>query len=144
MSMLAAFRRRLLRSVPMSIMAILVGAVVLTPAIGGAATFLTKRQGNKLFLGNTADVTTSQTFASNTGGQMTVLCPAGRQATGGGANSPALVTGGGSPTTALMLTLESAPVTSEGRSVGWTVEVFGATSAPGGSLTITAHAVCSK
>jgi hypothetical protein len=96
MSMLAAFRRRLVKSVPMAIVATLVGAVILTPAISGAATFLTKQKGNKLFLGNTRQVTQTQSIPSNTGQALTALCPPGQQATGGGASSAAMFTGSGS------------------------------------------------
>ena len=142
MSMLASFRRRLLRSVPMSIMAILVGAVVLTPAISGAATFLTKQKGNKLFLGNTNRVSVTQNVPSNTGGQITVLCPAGQQATGGGTSSSALVTNT-TTATSVILTLESSPVNAGGRSVGWYVEFFAQNTA-GPTLDVTGHAVCTK
>ncbi len=141
MSILSSFRR-ITRSVPLSIVAILVGAAIITPSVSGAAAFLTKQKANKLFLGNTSVLTQTQSFSGGgtvQGGQMTVLCAPGFQATGGGANSPALVTGSGS--TDLMILLESAPVSSGGRSVGWQVDVIAQSENP---LAITAHAVCSK
>jgi hypothetical protein len=142
MSTIAAFRQRLLKSVPLSIAAILLGAVILTPMVGNAAAFLTKQKANKLFLGNTTQLTQTQTVPNGEGRQITVLCPPGQQATGGGASSPAMFTDSGS-STALMLMLESAPVNSAGRSVGWTVEVLAQTSG-GPTLDITGLAVCSK
>jgi hypothetical protein len=134
-------KRRLLRSVPMWLVAVLVGGAILTPAIGGAATFLTKQKAKRLFLENTVEITQTQSIPAGEARQITVLCPPGRQATGGGADSPALVTSG-SGATELMIILDSVPVNAGGRSVGWTVEVFAQSSGP--SLNVTASAVCSK
>ncbi|MGH2674697.1 MAG: hypothetical protein ACRDH1_04710 [Actinomycetota bacterium] len=127
---------------PLSIMAILVGAAIITPSVSGAAAFLTKQKANKLFLGNTTILTQTQNVPDNQGRQITVLCAPGQQATGGGANSPALVTDLATQTQ-IMILLESAPVNAGGRSVGWQIEaVVG--SPDTGSLDVTAYAICSK
>ncbi|MGH2766181.1 MAG: hypothetical protein ACRDKA_09750 [Actinomycetota bacterium] len=123
-------------------MAILVGAAIITPSVSGAAAFLTKQKANKLFLGNTTILTQTQNVPDNQGRQITVLCAPGQQATGGGANSPALVTDLATQTQ-IMILLESAPVNAGGRSVGWQIEaVVG--SPDTGSLDVTAYAICSK
>jgi hypothetical protein len=114
--------------------ALAVGALAATPAVAGK--FLTKKRGDKLFLGNTTEATATSTVAAGTGATITVNCPPGLQATDGGADSPALFDGSG---TEAMLVAESAPVVSAGRSVGWTTEVVNLGSNP---LTITGHAVC--
>jgi hypothetical protein len=101
---------------------VLVGAAILTPAVSGAAAFLTKQKANKLFLGNITEVTTLSTVANNTGQSLTVLCPPGQQAVGGGARSPGTVIAGTEPN--VMFVLESYPVINGGRPIGWTVEVF--------------------
>jgi hypothetical protein len=133
-------KRRLLRSVPTWIVAVLVGGAILTPAISGAATFLTKQKAKKLFLENTVEITQTVSIPDSESRQITVLCPPGRQATGGGADSPALVTVGSA--TEIMIILDSLPVNAGGRSVGWQVDVFVQSSGP--SLDVTASAVCSK
>jgi hypothetical protein len=131
------------RPMALTVVAVLVGAAILTPAVSGAAAFLTKQKANKLFLGNTTEATTTSTVANNTGQSMTVLCPPGRQAVGGGVNSSAQVVSGTEPN--VLFVLESYPVINGGRSVGWTVEVFNQQLAgPGGPVTATAAAVCSK
>jgi hypothetical protein len=114
--------------------ALAVGALAATPAVAGK--FLTKKRGDKLFLGNTTEATVASTVAAGTGATITVNCPPGQQATDGGADSPVLFDGTG---TEAMILAESAPVVSGARSVGWTTEVINAGSSP---LTITGHAVC--
>jgi hypothetical protein len=136
--MLSNWRRRVTRSVPISILAILVGALLLTPAVGGAAAFLTKQKAKKLFLENTNVVTTSAPVAAGSGAQFTVNCPPGMQAVGGGADSPAPPLASGS--TALLLIDESKPIQAGARSIGWYLEVANL----GDPQTVTAYAVCSK
>ena len=110
---------------------------------------IAKRVANKVvtqrsdeFLGNTNVVTQKKTLAEGTGDRITVNCPPGQQATGGGADSPAFFTGG-SPTVAMLIT-ESKPVLSGTTSIGWEVEVANISSTtPDTNLEITAYAVCS-
>jgi hypothetical protein len=134
----AKLRRRVTRSVPLSLAAILIGAVILTPAVSGAATFLTKAKARKLFLENTNVVVTSGPVASSSGTSFTLNCPPGMQAVGGGADSPAPPLQSGS--TALLLLNENKPIQSGARSIGWYVEVANL----GDPQTVTAYAVCSK
>jgi hypothetical protein len=138
MPMFAKFRRRVTRSVPISILAILVGAVMLTPAVSGAAAFLTKQKARKLFLENTNVIAQSTPVPDGTGAQFTLNCPSGMQAVGGGTDSPAPPLTMGS--TALLLINESKPVQSGARSIGWYLEVTNL----GDAQTVTAYAVCSK
>lgn len=130
--------RRALRAAPRWMAIALLGAAILTPAVGGAATFLTKQKANKLFLGNTREVTQTVAIPNGETRVISVLCPSGFQATGGGADSPALVTTIGGD---LMLILDSAPM-GAGRSIGWQVEVLAQSAGP--TLDVTASAVCSK
>jgi hypothetical protein len=129
------FTRRRIALIAVGIVA---GATLLTPTVGQAATFLTKQKAHKLYLGNTAIVSNTVTLASGTGQAVTVLCPGGRQAVDGG-----FITDAALPSLAGTVPLESYPVISGGRSVGWTVEAInndtGGTSHP-----ITVQAVCSK
>jgi hypothetical protein len=130
------------------------GALIISPV--GAAAPLTKAKVKKIakkvankvvtqrsveFLGNTAVVTQKRTFPASMdtqGDRITVNCPSGLQATGGGADSPALFTGAGGQ---IMIILESKPVVSGTTSTGWEVEVLVGTDTS--SLEVTAHAVCS-
>ena len=142
MSKLSKVGRRITRSVPLSIVAILVSAAIITPSVSGAAAFLTKQKANKLFLGNTTILSQVQSVPDQQGRQFTMLCPPGQQATGGGASSPALVTDI-TTSTSIMILLESAPVNAGGRSVGWQVEVVVGTGGTG-NLDVTGYAICSK
>lgn len=110
-------------------------AVALTPAV--AATF-TKKKADKRFLGNTAVASTTTTMAGGAGGTVTVLCPSGRQAVGGGVSTPGFIANNSGPFNGI-LTLERKPLMSGGRSVGWVVEVINAGSNP---LAVTGHAIC--
>lgn len=130
------------RPVALAIVAIVVGAAILTPAVGSAAAFLTKQRANKLFLGNTSEATTTTTVGNNSGQSITVLCPPGLQAVGGGAQTPGQIVTGTEPTA--MFILESYPLISGGRSIGWVVEVFNQELSSAQSITVTASAVCSK
>jgi hypothetical protein len=138
----------------LSLMAVLTAAVLASP-VSAALTKasvkkIAKRVANKVvtqrsveFLGNTNVVTQKKTLAQGTGDRITVNCPPGQQATGGGADSPAFFTGGAGPTVA-MLMLESKPVVSGTTSTGWEVEVANISSTtPDTNLDITAYAVCS-
>lgn len=128
--------RRPLRGITGIVAAILaVGALAITPAL--AAKFLTKQKADKRYLGNTAVATTVMQVPTQQGVSITVLCPGGRQATGGGASSPAFIS---SNTNAEgMILLERKPFMSGGRSVGWVSEVVNATP---NTLEITGYAVC--
>jgi hypothetical protein len=95
-----------------------------------------------MFLGNISEVTTTTTVANNSGQSITVLCPPGQQAVGGGAKSPGQIVTGTEPTA--MFILESYPLISGGRSVGWVVEVFNQQLSSPQSISVTASAVCSK
>lgn len=131
-------RQRVTRSVPISILAILVGAVMLTPAVSGAAAVLTKQKAKKLFLENTNVITQSAPVADGTGAAFTVNCPPGMQAVGGGADSPAPPFTTGS--TVVLLIAETKPIQAGARSIGWYTEVINLADAQ----TVTAYAVCSK
>jgi hypothetical protein len=122
------------RSIALIVAGIVAGAAVLTPAVSGAAAFLTKKKADKRYLGNTTVATASGTTGPSGGAAttLTVACPAGQQATNGGMDSPVLF--GGS---AVVLTLESRPNPASGKPTGWYVEV--AASAP---LPFTVYAVC--
>jgi hypothetical protein len=112
------------------------GALAVTPATAGK--FLTKKRGDKRFLGNTTEVTTTQSVAPQTGAVVTALCPAGQQATGGGASTPYQYPG--SPSSEAIVTTESKPVVSGSQSVGWTSEVINASDTT--TIQVTAEAVC--
>lgn len=122
------------RSLPLLVAGLIAGAFVLSPAVGEAATFLTKKKADKRYLGNNIVAQATQTIPNNEGGTITVSCPPGRQATGGGMDSP--LTPG--PTSILYLE-ESKPVLFGVRAVGWNIEVGNPTSSP---VNVTAYAVC--
>jgi hypothetical protein len=115
--------------------AVAVGALAITPA--GAAKFLTKKKAEKRYLGNTTVATNTVTVPDQDGATITVPCPTGLQAVGGGASSPAF---NESPSIDGMLLLERKPQIAGGRSVAWVTEVVNVS---GGPLPITAFAVCS-
>jgi hypothetical protein len=112
-----------------------VGALAITPATAGK--FLTKKKASNRYLGNTSEVTSSATVASQDGATLQMLCPAGQQAVGGGADSPGFATMGN--TDQFIAILESEPIFSGGRAVGWSVEVLSGGSDP---AQVTGHAVC--
>jgi hypothetical protein len=126
------------RGLPLVLAAILLGAWLLAPTVGQAVTFLTKQKAKKLYLGNTAVATSTSSVPDGRGTEITVLCPPGRQATHGGASSPVLATTGSFQG---MTLLDSYPLISGGRSVGWVAQVFNRTDS-GPPLDITAYAVC--
>jgi hypothetical protein len=134
-------KRRPLRASAKWIAIVLLGAAILMPSVGGAAAFLTKQKAKKLFLGNTVEITQTVSVPDQQTRTITVLCPPGFQATGGGADSPALVAT--PPATELMILLDTIPVNAGGRSVGWQVEVLAASNS-GDPVDVTASAVCSK
>jgi hypothetical protein len=127
------------RRVALIAVAVVAGAAMVTPAVGQAATFLTKQRAHKLYLGNTRIVSTSTTLAPQTGAALTVSCPAGLQAVDGGFTGDTDTSGGFVDG---FLPLESYPVTAGARSVGWTVEAFNSSSTNSSSVTV--QAVCSK
>ena len=122
------------RSLPLILAGLIAGAVLLSPAVGEAATFLTKKKGDKRYLQNTAVATVQGAVPDNDGATIDVLCPAGRQATGGGVDSPIVSTNSN-----FMLIDESKPILSGTRSIGWNVEVVNLSGAP---VTATVYAVC--
>jgi hypothetical protein len=128
--------RRWTRRLPAVVASLIVAGIILTPAIGGAAAFLTKQKGDKRYLGNTSTVRTSAQVPASSGVTLTATCPPGKQAIGGGAESPVFLT---SSSQTGMLILENKPV-GVGRPNAWVVEAFNITS--GGPIEITAVAVC--
>ncbi len=136
MELLGRLPRLTWRSAPLVLAGMIAGAVLLSPAVGGAAAFLTKKKADKRYLGNNTVVTSTATVPSGDGATVTVPCPAGQQATGGGVDSPL----SGSSTSDALLIQESKPVVTGTRTSGWNVEVYNATPSP---TTITAYAVCS-
>jgi hypothetical protein len=129
-------RRRLSRSVPLLLAGIIGGAAVLTPVVGSAAAFLTKKKADRRYLGNSAVVTTTVNVPGGaTSGSGTVSCPPGRQALSGGADSPFFL--GDNPSQGMILT-ESRPVVTGARATGWYAE-FVTGSDP---TTVIVHAVC--
>jgi hypothetical protein len=122
------------RSLPLLVAGMIAGAFVLSPAVGEAAQFLTKKKADRRYLGNTVVSTVTQAIPNNEGGSVTVTCPPGRQATGGGMDTPLTP----SPGSFLFLD-ESKPVLNGVRTSGWNVEVGNPTSSP---VNVTAYAVC--
>jgi methylthioribose-1-phosphate isomerase len=129
-----------LRTVAIAVAGLIAGAAVLTPAVSGAAAFLTKQKARKLFLENTTVSSAPTTVQPSEGAAIQVLCPAGQQATNGGADSPIDSTSSGTLGDNMILD-ESKPIQSGARSIGWYVEVANLTSNP---ITASAYAVCSK
>lgn len=129
-----AFTRR---SVPMFLAGIIAGAAVLTPAMSGAAAFLTQKKADKRYLGNTTVATSTSIVPGDSAAALTVACPPGLQALNGGVDSPAFVST--LPTTQGVEVSETKPVLTGARATGWTVEVRTGT----GSYSVTVYAVCS-
>lgn len=137
MNLLHERRRLSRRSVPLLLAGIIGGAAVLSPVMGSAAAFLTKKKADRRYLGNSAVVTTTINHpGAPNPGTGTVSCPPGRQALSGGADSPLFLgdTGGSQG----MLITETSPVVSGARANGWRVEFI--TGSDPTSVTI--HAVC--
>jgi hypothetical protein len=134
-------RSRLLgwRGATLIAVGVVVGSLVLAPGIGMAAKFLTKNQVKKRYLGNTVVVTQAGSVASGAMTPVTLNCPPGLQATGGGADSAGVYNG--STVNNIVIELEERPI-SAGRSVGWYIEVLGSGSPS--PIPFTAFAVCSK
>jgi hypothetical protein len=129
--------KRLRKVAGLTVALLALGTLVVTPTT--AAQSLTKKKGDKRFLGNTTVVTSTTTVPAATGASLTAQCPPGMQATGGGGDSPLFLTSA-SPGQ-FMFTLESKAVFSGGRAVAWNVETFNQSPNP---VPITAHAVCAK
>jgi hypothetical protein len=130
------------RGAVLIVVGVAVGALTIAPGVGLAAKFMTKQQVKKRYLGNTTVVTQAGSAPANTSVPVTLNCPSGRQATGGGADGPGVYDG--STVQDLPVTLESRPVNSGGRSTGWYMEVLGATSGGSTSIPFTASVVCSS
>lgn len=128
--------RRGLRRLPALVAVMIVAGIVLTPAIGGAAAFLTKTKADKRYLQNTSTVRTTQFVPAGTVATLTATCPPGLQAIGGGGESPTILT---STSNAGMLLLENKPVGGP-RPTAWYIEAYNLTQAQ----EVTAVAVCSK
>lgn len=126
------------RRVAMLAIGVVAGTALITPAVGHAAAALTKQKANKLYLGNTAIVSNSVTLAPSSGQAVSILCPPGLQAVDGGFTGDTDTSSG---SVEGFLPLESYPITSGARSVGWTSEGFNQSSSP---VSATVLAVCSK
>jgi hypothetical protein len=112
----------------LAVLAALTGAALVSPAVAGGT--VTKKQAKKIanqvvtkrakeFLGNTTVITNKVNVAADTGAMITVICPAGQQAIGGGVSSPHF---GASPMEALFVQ-ESGPLVAGTQATGWTTEV---------------------
>jgi hypothetical protein len=128
--------RRGLRRLPGLVAVMIVAGIILTPAIGEAAAFLTKAKADRRYLQNTTTARTSQFTAPSTIVSLTATCPPGTQAIGGGGESPTILT---STSNAGMILLENKPVGGP-RPTGWFIEALNFSQAQ----EITAVAVCSK
>jgi hypothetical protein len=133
-------RPRLLgwRGATLVVVGVVVGSLALAPGIGVAAKFLTKQQVKKRYLGNTTVVSQSSTTGASGASPLTVSCPPGRQATGGGADSPGVFDS--STVTNTIITVETRPLTAGAKSTGWYVEAIGAGSPT--TVPFTVYAVC--
>ena len=127
------------RGVTLIVVGVALGALTIAPGLGLAAKFLTKQQVKKRYLGNTVIVAQTGSAADSAATPVTLNCPPGLQATGGGADAPGVYDG--STVNNFIIALEDRPINA-GRSVGWYLEVVGQGSpAP---VPFTAFAVCSK
>jgi hypothetical protein len=131
--------RRGWRSVPTIIATVIVAAAVLAPTVSGAAAFLTKKRAEKRYLGNTTISRSTTTVPNGDLARITVTCPPGFQAIGGGAESPAFFP----DTTPMdaMIILENKPMPAGPKPTSWEVEVANLGGSP---QQISAQAVCSK
>ena len=122
------------RAVAILVLALMLGSA--GSGIGTAAVGVTKKKADRKFLQNTTIVqqpfTVTQTTTATTA---QVSCPAGWQATGGGADSPVVYSGSD-----VFIIFESRPILAGARAVGWYVEVVGTGAAANGTV----YAVCSK
>jgi hypothetical protein len=125
------------RAVAILVLALMLGSA--GSGIGTAAVGVTKKKADRKFLQNTTIVTQAFTVppSPTTATTAQVSCPAGWQATGGGADSPVVYGGGGSDA---FIIFESRPILAGARAVGWYVEVVGTGAAANGTI----YAVCSK
>ncbi len=112
----------------LAVLAVLTAAALVSPAV--AAGTLTRKDVKKIanqvvnkrakeFLGNTTVVMNTVTVPADTGAMITVNCPAGQQAIGGGVSSPHF---GASPMEAFFVQ-ESGPLVAGTQATGWTTEV---------------------
>jgi hypothetical protein len=127
------------RSLPALVAGILVGAAILTPLLGSAAAFLTKKKADRRYLGNTSIVTSTSTVLPGSPASLSVSCPPGLQATSGGVDSPTTI--GPVFSMDFVIVAETRPIVTGTRATGWIVEVF--TGSDGGPYTVTVHSVCS-
>jgi hypothetical protein len=125
------------RMVSILVLGLLLGSVG-SGVVVAAQKGLTKKKADKKLLQNTTIVQQTGTVGMPNASPVSVNCPAGSQAVGGGADSPAFVGGGGGMDARIMF--ESRPIQSGARSVGWYVEAVGA----GAGTQVTVYAVCSK
>jgi hypothetical protein len=131
------------RGVTLIVVGVCFGALTIAPGVGLAAKFLTKQQVKKRYLGNTTIVTQPGTVAENSVVPVTLICPPGLQATGGGADSPGTYDQNATESSTVAA-LESRPVNSGGRSTGWYLEILGAVVGSATSVNFTASVVCSS
>jgi hypothetical protein len=130
--------RRGSRRLPGLVAIMLVAGIILTPAIGEAAAFLTRAKADKRYLQNTSTVRVTTIVPPSSFTTQTATCPSGFQAIGGGAESPVFASQA-DPRGFVML--ESKPVGGP-RPTGWYVEaanLFGTD-----PLELSVVAVCSK
>jgi hypothetical protein len=124
------------RSISILVLSLLLGSFGV--GVGGAAVKgVTKKKADKKFLQNTAIVQQTFTVSDMQASPLSVNCPPGYQAVGGGVDSPALLTSGGMD---VMIPPEQRPNLFGARSVGWYVEALGV----GSGANVTVYAVCSK
>jgi hypothetical protein len=121
------------RSVAVITLGLMVGSVGTGVGIA-ALKGVTKKKADRKFLQNTTVAQQTFTVGGGSVSQLSVNCPAGFQAVGGGIDSPSLYPSG------IVIATEQRPIQAGPRSVGWYVEAAG--SGPG--TTVTVYAVCSK
>jgi hypothetical protein len=121
------------RSVAVITLGLMVGSVGTGVGIA-ALKGVTRKKADRKFLQNTTIVQQTFTVPNSPAQPLSVLCPTGFQAVGGGIDSPAQYPSG------LAVAFEQRPIQSGARSVGWFAEAIGQAA----GTTVTVYAVCSK
>jgi hypothetical protein len=125
------------RAVSVLVLALMLGSFGSSAGVA-AVKGVTKKKADRKFLQTTTIVQQTFTVGNMEASPLSVQCPPGLQAVGGGVDSPALVgSGGGSD---IMIPFEQRPIVSGARSIGWYVEAAGS----GTGTSATVYAVCSK
>jgi hypothetical protein len=122
------------RSVAVITLGLMVGSVGTGVGIA-AIKGVTKKKADRKFLQNTRVVQQSFPVISTAVTPLSVPCPPGYQAVGGGIDSPAT-----HASTFEVIATEQRPIFSGARATGWYVEAAGS----GAGSTVTVYAVCSK